>query len=132
MSSVGFAGRTKQVCDQVASIPSFTWSSIRVTARALDFYTRLFSWHAETVELAHTAYLSLKLGDGIEGGIAKHDGEGSMWLPYVEVVDVAEATQRARGLGATVLLGPSEGPAGWRSILGVPAGARIALWQPKI
>jgi predicted enzyme related to lactoylglutathione lyase len=56
------------------------------TGRASDFYTRLFGWHAETVEVAHTTYLSLKLGDGIEGGIAEHDGEGSMWLPYVEHV----------------------------------------------
>src|SRR5262245_39373009 len=101
-------------------------------ARASDFYTRAFGWHAETVEVAQSTYPSLKLGDGIEGGIAEHDAEGSMWLPYVEVTDLVEATQRARGLGAAVLLEPREGPAGWRSILGVPAGARIALWQPKV
>ena len=32
---------------------------------------------------------------------------------------------------ASVLLEPREGPAGWRSILAAPAGAEIALWQPK-
>ena len=57
-------------------------------ARASDFYTRLFGWHAETVEVGHCTYLSLKLGDGIEGGIVEHDGEGSLWLPYVEVADL--------------------------------------------
>jgi predicted enzyme related to lactoylglutathione lyase len=41
-------------------------------------------------------------------------------------------TSRAKLLGATVLLEPIEGPAGWRSILAVPAGAEIALWQPKL
>jgi hypothetical protein len=30
------------------------------------------------------------------------------------------------------VLDPREGPVGWRSILDVPSGARIALWQPKI
>jgi predicted enzyme related to lactoylglutathione lyase len=101
-------------------------------ALASDFYTRLFGWHAETVEVAHRTYLSLKLGDGIEGGIVEHDGEGSLWLPYVEVADLVEVTQRAHGLGAVVVLEPREGPVGWRSILAVPSGARIALWQPKV
>jgi uncharacterized protein len=56
-------------------------------ARASDFYTRLFGWRPETVEVGHSTYLSLKLGGGIEGGIVEHDGEDSRWLPYVEVAD---------------------------------------------
>jgi predicted enzyme related to lactoylglutathione lyase len=34
-------------------------------------------------------------------------------------------------LGATVLLSPREGPAGWHSVLTKPSGGEIALWQPK-
>jgi predicted enzyme related to lactoylglutathione lyase len=30
-----------------------------------------------------------------------------------------------------VLLEPREGPAGWRSVVSAPAGAEVALWQPK-
>jgi predicted enzyme related to lactoylglutathione lyase len=30
-----------------------------------------------------------------------------------------------------VVLEPREGPAGWRSVIAAPAGAEIALWQPK-
>jgi predicted enzyme related to lactoylglutathione lyase len=100
--------------------------------RASDFYTRLFGWRAQTVEVGHCTYLSLKLGGGIEGGIVEHDGEDSLWLPHVEVADLMEVTERARGLGAAVVLEPREGPVGWRSILAVPSGARIALWQPKV
>jgi predicted enzyme related to lactoylglutathione lyase len=48
------------------------------------------------------------------------------------VSDLVEATERARLLGATVLLEPREGPVGWRSIVVVPAGASVALWQPKV
>jgi predicted enzyme related to lactoylglutathione lyase len=103
-------------------------------ARASDFYTRLFGWRAETVEVGHSTstYLTLKLGGGIEGGIVEHDGEDSLWLPYVEVADLMAVTERARGLGAAVVLEPREGPVGWRSILDAPSGARIALWQPKV
>ena len=54
-----------------------------------------------------------------------------LWLPYVEVPDVAAATERARGCEASVLLEPREGPAGWRSVVSGPAAGEIALWQPK-
>jgi predicted enzyme related to lactoylglutathione lyase len=49
--------------------------------RASDFYTRLFGWRAETVQVGHCTYLSPKLGGEIEGGIVEHDGDGSVWLP---------------------------------------------------
>jgi len=54
-----------------------------------------------------------------------------VWLPYVEVPLIEDATERARALGASVLLEPREGPAGWRSVVATPAGAEIAFWQPK-
>jgi predicted enzyme related to lactoylglutathione lyase len=47
------------------------------------------------------------------------------------VAEIAEATDRARGLGAAVLLEAHEGPAGWRSVVATPAGGEIAFWQPK-
>jgi predicted enzyme related to lactoylglutathione lyase len=92
----------------------------------------VFGWSAETVEVEHCSYLSLKLGDGIDGGIVEHDGEGCLWLPYVEVADLIGVTEKARALGAAAILEPREGPTGWRSILAVPSGALIALWQSKL
>ena len=100
-------------------------------ARACAFYTQLFGWHAETVHTGSGDYLTLELGEWIQGGVVEHETKRPFWLPYVEVADVAEATERARQLGACVLLNPREGPAGWRSILMAPAGGQIALWQPK-
>jgi predicted enzyme related to lactoylglutathione lyase len=44
---------------------------------------------------------------------------------------IDEATDRARRLGASVLLEPREGPAGWRSVATTPSGGEIAFWQPK-
>ena len=95
------------------------------------FYTRLFGWRAETVHTGSGDYLSLALGDRLEGGVVEHDTDRAFWLPYVEVPDVVEAARRARELGARVLLPPREGPACWWSVLAAPWGGEIALWQPK-
>jgi predicted enzyme related to lactoylglutathione lyase len=100
--------------------------------RACAFYTRLFGWRAETIHVGSGSYLGLELGDRIGGGVVECDAERELWLPYVEVADVAHATERARLLGASVTLEPREGPAGWRSIVEAPAGAEIGLWQPKV
>jgi predicted enzyme related to lactoylglutathione lyase len=99
--------------------------------RACGFYTRLFGWRAERIDVGRGSYLALGLGDHLEGGVVECDTERPLWLPYVEVADVAEATEQAGLLGASVLLEPREGPAGWRSVLLTPAGAEVALWQPK-
>jgi hypothetical protein len=64
-------------------------------------------------------------------GVVEHDTERPFWLPYVEVTDITEDTERALLLGASVLLPPREGPAGWRSVLAAPAGATFAIWQSK-
>ena len=98
---------------------------------ASAFYERLFGWHPERVGAGRCAYTALDLGRGLGGGIVECETRRPVWLPYVEVPDVADVTERARGLGAAVLLDPREGPAGWRSVVAEPAGAEIAFWQPK-
>ena len=98
---------------------------------ARDFYTRLFGWRTETIRCPCGSYLAMELGEGVDGGIVECPTERPMWLPYVSVPDLTGATESARGLGATVLLEPREGPAGWRSVIASAAGGEIALWQPK-
>ena len=55
----------------------------------------------------------------------------AVWLPYVAVDRIDEITERAGRLGASVLMEPREGPAGWRSVVATPAGGDIAFWQAK-
>jgi predicted enzyme related to lactoylglutathione lyase len=100
-------------------------------ARAKDFYAEVCGWSAERVVTRHGSYLALALGDGIGGGIVECPTARPLWLPYVEVPEIGAATERARLAGASVLLGPREGPAGWRSVVAAPCGAEIAFWQPK-
>ena len=99
--------------------------------RACAFFAALFQWRAENVHLGAMSYLALDLGSGIEGGVVERESERPLWLPYVAVADVGAATERARALGAAVLLEPREGPTGWRSIIAPPDGAETALWQRK-
>jgi len=98
-------------------------------ARAL--YAELCGWHPEWIETRAGAYLSVGLGDGLGGGIVECDTRRPRWLPYIEVPEIAEATERACKLRASVLLAPREGPAGWRSVVATPSGGEIAFWQPK-
>jgi predicted enzyme related to lactoylglutathione lyase len=100
-------------------------------ARACAFYTQLLEWRPRRIHAGAGSYLALEPGGGIDAGVVECGTGRSLWLPYVEVADVAESTERARALGASVPLEPREGPAGWRSVVDSPAGGEIALWQPK-
>jgi predicted enzyme related to lactoylglutathione lyase len=106
-------------------------------ARARAFYAELCGWRSERIDTAHGSYLALQLDGPTEsaqrlgGGIVECPVERPLWLPYVEVEEIGTATERALLLGAAVLLGPREGPAGWRSVVATRAGGEVALWQPK-
>ena len=102
----------------------------RSSARA--FYVGLCGWRSAEVEVGEgRSYLALELGEAVAGGIVECPTRRSLWLPYVEVAEIFAATERARDLGAAVLLEPREGPAGWRSVVSTPAGGELAFWQPK-
>ncbi|HEX6052900.1 MAG TPA: hypothetical protein VFZ21_26720, partial [Gemmatimonadaceae bacterium] len=66
--------------------------------RARDLYTELCGWRQERITTPSGCYLSLELGDGLEGGIVECSVRGPLWLPYVEVDEIAVATDRARTL----------------------------------
>jgi predicted enzyme related to lactoylglutathione lyase len=101
----------------------------RSSARA--FYAGLCGWRSQRLEAGGRSYLALDLGGGFGGGIVECETPRPLWLPYVEVAEIGAATERARELGARVLLAPREGPAGWRSVVSAAAGGEIAFWQPK-
>lgn len=100
-------------------------------ARARAFCADLCGWQAQRIEVSCGSYLALDLGGRLGGGIVECETERPLWLPYVEVAEIDEATECARDSGASVLLGPREGPAGWRSVVATPAAGEIAFWQPK-
>jgi predicted enzyme related to lactoylglutathione lyase len=98
---------------------------------ARAFYAELCGWRSQRLDGRYGSYLALELDSELQGGIVECATDRPLWLPYVEVAAIAEATNRGRLLGARVLLEPREGPAGWRSVIATPCGGEIAFWQPK-
>ena len=78
-------------------------------ARASAFYAKLLCWRQELIEAGSGSYLALGLGGGFGGGIVECGTVRPLWLPYVQVDQIEESTERARQLGASVLLAPREG-----------------------
>ena len=102
--------------------------------KAKAFYTKLFAWKLEDVPMPGGSYTMISVGEGTGGGMMKHPmpGAPSMWLAYVQVDDIAAATQKAKSLGATVIKDVTEVMgAGWLSIITDPTGAPLGLWKPK-
>jgi predicted enzyme related to lactoylglutathione lyase len=118
------AERERVPCAQLVHLELHTPN--RAAARSL--YRTLLGWRSATVA---RSYVAVDLGGDVGGGIVECGTKHSMWLPYVEVDDVTASTDTARRLGATVLLEPREGPAGWRSVVATPAGGELAMWQAK-
>jgi predicted enzyme related to lactoylglutathione lyase len=100
-------------------------------ARARAFHERVLGWRAEWVRAGSASYLSFELGRRLGGGMVECETDQPLWLPYVGVADIVEATRQARRFGAAVLLEPREGPAGWRSVVSAPAVGELAFWQQK-
>ncbi|HEX2129490.1 MAG TPA: hypothetical protein VHF58_09775 [Solirubrobacterales bacterium] len=100
-------------------------------AGASETLAELCGWHPERIDVPSGSYTQLELGNGLGGGIVECRTNRPVWLPYVEVPSVVEATDRARNLGAAILLEPREGPVGSRSVIATPSGAELAFWQPR-
>ena len=100
--------------------------------RAETLLEQLCGWRSERIQADGCgSYHALELGRGLGGGIVECRTRRPLWLPYVEVDQIADATERAQALGASVLHEPREGPVGWRSVVVAPAGGEIAFWQRK-
>ena len=76
--------------------------------RASAFYAELLHWRPELVRAAAGSYLALDTGARVGGGVVECGTRRPLWLPYVEVDRVDWSTERARELGAVVLLEPRE------------------------
>jgi len=102
--------------------------------KAKDFYRQLFDWQMDDTPMPTGTYTLIKTGKDPGGGLMKHPmpGAPSQWLPYVGVDDINAATEKAKSLGATVLVQPMEIPnVGWFSIFLDPTGAALALFKSK-
>jgi predicted enzyme related to lactoylglutathione lyase len=100
-------------------------------AAASLFYSELLRWPTERIVNRWGSYHRLPIGERLDGGIIECAARRACWLPYVEVDDVAATAERGRALGASVLLDPREGPAGWRAVIATSVAGELALWTPR-
>jgi len=105
------------------------------TAKAKEFYGKLFDWKMEDVHMdANQTYTTIAVGDGTGGGLMQHPmpGAPSFWLPYVLVDDIHAATKKAQSLGAKLIRDVTDVMGmGSLSIFTDPTGATLGLWKPK-
>jgi predicted enzyme related to lactoylglutathione lyase len=97
-------------------------------ARAKRFYKSLFKWKFA----AMPDYTMIDVGKGTGGGVQKKAIAGSptLWLPYVEVDDVATTIAKARKLGANIQLDYMDiGEMGAIGVFLDPTGAPLGVWS---
>jgi predicted enzyme related to lactoylglutathione lyase len=110
---------------------TLTWNELMTSDidAAAKFYEGLFGWKAEAQGVGPMVYTMFMLGDrGIAGGMKRpHDAIPSNWAPYFAVDDCDAAVETAKGLGATVFMGPFDGPPGRMAALADPQGAMFSV-----
>jgi hypothetical protein len=102
--------------------------------KAKDFYGKLFDWKFDDMPMPQGTYTMIGVGEGTGGGMMQQmqPGAPSSWLAYVLVDDIKASTEKAKSLGAKVMMDVTEvADAGWLSIFTDPTGAVLGLWKPK-
>jgi len=90
------------------------------------FYEKLAGWQTSDGPGGMTMFQGDKAPMASLGAL---EHGAAAWLPYLQVDDVASATQRALKLGGTLVREQTRGPAGEYSVVRDPGGATVALWQ---
>ena len=98
------------------------------------FYSQLFQWEFEDTAspVPGGVYTHIKVGEGTGGGLMQKamPQAPTMWLPYVLVDSVDQTIQKARELGATIIVEKMPIPEmGAFGIFIDPSGATLGVWE---
>ena len=116
---------------------TFSWTDLGTTEAdaAKSFYASLFGWEYDDMPAGEgMTYSMARLGDHTVAALygMQQQGVPPYWLAYVTVDSADEAVERAKELGANVIQGPLDVfDAGRMAVLGDPAGAVFAVWEPR-
>lgn len=120
----------------MAETSRFVWRELMTNdvAKAVGFYTRLFGWKTEVMDMGTMQYTLVKHGDKNVGGIyptpAEAKGTPPHWLGYVSVDNVDGACDKAATLGAKVMMKPMDIPnVGRWAVVVDPQGAAFAPFR---
>ena len=114
----------------------FMWFDVTAAGedvdRVRDFYAALFDGPVGPDDGDGPYAAWMMDGERPWAAVVRSDGDSGTgrWLPYVHVDDLGAAVDRAVEAGATVVAGPTDGPAGTAVTIADPGGAQLALWIP--
>ena len=119
---------------------SLTWNDLQTTDvdAAATFYAELLGWEIGDVEGAPDERKGIKVGDAMNGGIAKladaaaEAGVPSHWLPIFAVEDVDQAVTAADEAGGRALAPGMDIPAGRMAVLADPQGVPFAVFAGEL
>ena len=106
-----------------------------------EFYTELFGWKIEKMEMGDTTYYStssVPVGEdymptvrgAINGGIYKRQNSEQAPVNYVQVESVDDYVEKAKGLGANLVMGKMPVPGmGYFALLKDPDNNQFGVWQ---
>ncbi len=116
---------------------TFGWVQLGTTEpkAAKDFYEHLFRWKITPMgQEGHKSYMTIDAGEGPCAGIGQgEEGKKSQWIPFVSVKDIHGSTDKAKDLGAEIVvpvmdLGSNQG---FISVFKDPTGAVIGMHSMK-
>lgn len=115
---------------------SLSWNELmnRDAANAREFYSQLFGWNFETMDMEGMEYHLAKVGDTQAGGMMEMHGEQfenvpPHWLVYFHVDDVAKAAKKVGELGGSVMMPPTPIKVGTFSVVADGQGGTFGLIQ---
>jgi predicted enzyme related to lactoylglutathione lyase len=107
---------------------------------AKKFYKKLFpSWKTTDMKMPAGVYTMINVGVtgagksvAAGGGIQKKmlPDAPSGWMPYVQVANVKQSVEKAKKLGATVIMDAEDIGMGSIAIFVDPTGCTFGIWAP--
>ncbi len=115
------------------------WNDLRTTdtVGAVSFYTQLFGWGAEEIDIGPAGtYTTLRVGESANGGIMRlpeaMTGVPPHWGVYFAVEDCDKGVALVEQLGGSLMVPPIEVPAGRFALVADPQGAPFSLFSGRL
>ena len=129
-------GKPEGTGDYKGQTGTFCWNELVSSdpAKSAEFYTAIGGFDVKSMDMPGMGtYTTLESDGKPRAGVVKPpmDGVPQMWTPYVQVTNADQTAEKAKKLGATILVPPTSVPTVGRfAILSDPQGGVIGILQP--
>jgi predicted enzyme related to lactoylglutathione lyase len=127
---------SEQTSNEMDTTPGiFSWNELmtRDAGASAKFYSALFGWTREEMDVSGFSYSMFKSGGRAIGGMVTLSPEAesmpAIWMAYVTVENLETSLAQAVELGAKVHKEITTIQMGRFAIIADPQGAVIGLWQ---